>query len=327
MTMLSRRALLGATTVGVMLPGLSRAADQPFGPWLEAVRREALAEGISPAILDAALTGIEPIERVIELDRRQPEGRWTHAEYLERVVPASRIDQGRRLLAEHRALLTPVAARYGVQPRFIVALWGIETSYGGHTGGFSVINALATLAWDGRRSTFFRAELMNALRILDEGHIAPADMKGSWAGAMGQSQFMPSSFNAYAVDFDGDGRRDIWNSLPDVFGSAANYLKSHGWNGSWTWGREVRVPGGLDESLFDLDVERDLGWWQERGVRRLNGADLPGVRLNASLIRPDGPGGRAFLVYDNFRVIMRWNRSTYFATAVGLLSDAIAGIG
>jgi membrane-bound lytic murein transglycosylase B len=260
---------------------------------------------------------------VIELDRRQIEGRITYKEYRERLLSEERIERGRELLKEHRELLERVAAEYGVQPRFIVALWGIETSYGSWSGSTPVIGALATLAYDGRRAAFFRSELLHALRILDEGHIEVDDMLGSWAGAMGQSQFMPSSYVRNAVDFDGDGRRDIWGSLPDTFASIANYLARAGWNDRRTWGREVGLPAGLGDGLDGLEVRHSLPAWNDLGVRRADGTPLPLVALEASLLRTDDGQGPAYLVYDNFRVLMAWNRSTYFGLTVGQLADLI----
>jgi membrane-bound lytic murein transglycosylase B len=308
----------------ILIAAAEPAAEQlTFASWLEAFRAEAEAEGISPATLDQALAGLEPIPRVLELDQRQPEGRLTFRDYNRRVLSDARIARGRELLREHQDLLARVAADYGVQPRFIVALWGIETNYGSYTGDYPVIGALATLAHDGRRAELFRKELLQALRIVDQGDVAPAAMIGSWAGAMGQSQFMPSSYLAHAVDYDGDGRRDIWSSQPDVFASIANYLASAGWNDRYTWGRQVRLPGELQAAAAGLDVVKPLPHWQALGIRRLNGADLPAVALDAALLQMDDRAGPAYLVYQNFRVLMRWNRSTYFALTVGELADLI----
>lgn len=312
-----RRAV--AAFVVLCAPGA--AADDSFDLWLADLRAEALAAGVGEAALDAALREAKPLPRVLELDRRQPETRMTAREYLDLVAPDSRVEAARVRLARHRPTLDAIAERYGVQPRFIVALWGIESDFGRRTGSFGVVPALATLAWDGRRSAFFRGELLAALRILDEGHIAAGDMLGSWAGAMGQCQFMPSSFLAYAVDRDGDGRRDIWGTLDDVFASIANYLAHADWRGDQTWGRGVRLPPGFDGRLIGLDVVKPIGDWQALGVRRPDGTDLPTRSLPASLVRPDGEGGDAWLVYDNFRATLRWNRSTYFALAVGQLAD------
>lgn len=312
-------------SVFALIISLSNAHASGFSEWVDSLKTEARQQGISPALLDQALSGVEPIPRVIELDRKQPESRLSFAQYKTRVINQARIDKGRRLLREHREELEQVSAQYGVPPQFIVALWGIETSYGDNTGGFDVIPALATLAYDGRRSAFFRSELLKALKILDEGHIRLADMRGSWAGAMGQNQFMPSSFIAYAVDHNGDGRRDIWTTLPDVFASTANYLKRSGWKADQRWGRRVELPGTFPESLTGLDSKRSLQEWKNMGITQPGGAPLPVVGgMKASIILPDGASGPAYLVYDNYRVIMRWNKSIYFATSVGLLADLIA---
>lgn len=301
-----------------------RAAEIEFDAWLKAFRKEAIERGVPAAIVDQSLAGVAPIPRVLELDRRQPETTLTFDEYIARVVNGARVETGRARLQEHRDVLTRVSQTYNVQPRFIVALWGIETDFGRLTGTFSIIASLATLAYDGRRSAFFREELHNALKIVARGNIAPQELRGSWAGAMGQSQFMPSSYLAYAVDFDGDGRADIWNSRADVFASAANYLSKVGWRGEETWGREVRLPDGFDRSLVDhTKIQKALAEWQSLGVRRTDGGDLPSRELTASLIQPGGAGGQSFLIYNNYRVLLRWNRSLYFATAVGFLADRI----
>ena len=299
------------------------AAEPEFEVWLEGVRAEALANGVRRETVEAALTELAPIPRVIELDRRQPEGVLSYDQYMTRVIPDSRVQRGRELLAQYRPLLEAVASRYGVPAPYMVALWGIETGFGRHTGGFSVIAALATLAHDGRRSDFFRKELMNALRILDEGHIALDDMIGSWAGAMGQCQFMPSSFVDFAVDHDGDGHKDIWSTQADVFASTANYLANSGWQADQDWGFEVRIPDGLDPALVGTGVMKGLVEWQALGVRRYDGSDLPNHGADAQLIMPEDMAGPAFLVHDNFETILKWNRSTFFALAVGQLADRI----
>lgn len=307
---------------------LAQSSDPPsFSAWLDGVKQEARSQGIGEATLDAAFRDAKPIERVLELDRRQPEFTRTFWGYLDSFVPRQRIDRGRQLLARHGPLLRQVADRYGVQPRFLVAFWGVETNFGDYTGGFPVIGAVATLAHDTRRSDFFRAELMHALRILDEGHIAPDAMKGSWAGAMGQPQFMPSTFTGYAVDGNGDGRKDIWTDLDDVFSSAANYLASIGWNDSETWGREVRLPAGFDLTMVGQGMPRPIGEWQSLGVRRANGANLPVANIEGSIVLPAGYKGPAFLVYGNFEAIMTWNRSVFYALAVGHFSDRLKGLG
>ncbi len=318
-----RRFGLTVALAGILLAHPAFAQHQPFDAWLADLRQEALDQGIAAATLDKALGGLELIPEVIERDRRQPEGRFTFQEYNQRVLSASRIERGRQLYRDHRALLDRVAADYGVQPRFIVALWGVESSYGSHGGEFPVIGALATLAHDGRRPSFFRSELLKALHILDHSDIPADRMMGSWAGAMGQSQFMPSSYDAYAVDYDGDGHRDIWTSLPDVLASIANYLAKAGWNDRYTWGRKVQLSAAIDGDLAGLNVIKPLPEWQGLGVRATDGTNLPKAPLEASLLHTDDGQGPAYLVYPNFRVLMAWNRSTYFALTVGELADLI----
>ena len=298
--------------------------SQSFEDWRAALRTEALAKGITDNVFDTAFSGVQPIERVIELDRRQPEFTMTLETYLSKVVSGTRVKKARQKLAEHKQILAEVSEKFGVQPRFIVALWGIETNFGQHTGGFSVIAALATLAYDGRRSAYFRGELLNALKIIQDGHITAANMKGSWAGAMGQSQFMPSSFLNYAFDYDQDGKRDIWGTRKDVFASIANYLSSVGWRDDITWGREVALPKTLEgKELSDKKTVKRLSDWQQLGVRRLDGGDLPKRDLKARLVVPDRGKGRAFLAYANYDNILKWNRSNFFAIAVGRLADQI----
>lgn len=299
--------------------------EQPFVEWLEQFKLDARAQGISGATVEDALSDIEPIPRVIELDRSQPEFTLTFREYLSSVGSDARIERGRQRLEKYRSLLESASDKYGVPPQVIVALWGIETDFGRLTGGFQVIPALATLAHDGRRSEFFRKELYNALTIIDQGHISANDMVGSWAGAMGQCQFMPSSFLRAAVDSDGDGRKDIWKTQADVFASAANLLLNNGWTRGRIWGRPVSLPDSFDPALAGLETTKTLAEWQRIGVRRFDGRALPRVDITASVIMPEGAGGSAFIVYDNFRAILRWNRSNFFALTVGYLSDRIGG--
>jgi len=287
---------------------------------------EASERGISDETLDTALRGVEPLVRVIELDRRQPEAAGTFISYLSRRVDDRRSSRGQAMLARHRALLNRIYTEYGVPPRFLVALWGLETSFGQNRGGFRVIDALATLAYDPRRARYFRAELLDALRIIDEGHITPDNMIGSWAGATGQMQFMPSTFLRHAVDYTGNGRKDIWGSLPDAFASAANYLSSTGWRTGETWGREVLLPADFDTKLASLDRKKPLQEWSALGVRRIDGTALPRTAMEGSIVLPQGPGGPAFLVYHNFRVLLHWNRSVNYAISVGHLADRIAGM-
>ena len=317
--------VLAAGLIAIMAPAIALANPQDFSGWLDGVRAEARASGISESTISLALSGLTPLPRVIELDRNQPESTLRFEEYLVRVVSEKRVEQGRALMSENAALLQQVAERFRVQPRFIIALWGVESDYGRLTGEFNVLAALATLAYDGRRSAYFRKELLQALRIVDAGHISAAAMTGSWAGAMGQNQFMPSSFLDFAVDFDGDGRRNIWSSRADVFASIANYLARSGWNGGQGWGQQVRLPVGFDQSLITMDQRRALEEWRRLGVTLADGRPLPAAGLAASLAQPAGRGGAVYLVNDNYRTILRWNRSLYFATAVGHLADRLGG--
>ncbi|MGB1873058.1 MAG: lytic murein transglycosylase [Candidatus Puniceispirillaceae bacterium] len=319
--------MLAILLVGFASPAI--AAEQPFDEWLVDLRAEARSVGISQATLDAALSGVKPLPRVIELDRNQPEFTLTFEEYLGKFVSPWRRKTAARMLIEHADILDRVAKKYGVQKRYIVTFWGMETSFGKYLGSFNIPQSLATLAHDGRRSAYFRKELLNALRIIEDGHIKAADMKGSWAGAMGQSQFMPSSFLNFAEDWDGDGRRDIWGTTEDVFASTANYLAKAGWRDDITWGREVRLPSDLviagkgATKLFETKSHHPLSVWQQAGVRSADGSDLPGRQLAARLVMPEGIGGPAYLVYSNYDSILRWNRSNYYALAIGILSDSL----
>ncbi len=310
--------------LGTLIASPALAQSQSFDQWLAQTRRDAAAEGVSQATINAALTNIQPIQKVIDLDRKQPEHKITFAQYKKNVVNQARIDKGRRLMDTYRVPLAEVERRYGVAPQYVVALWGIETNFGSNTGGFNVVPALATLAWEGRRASFFKAELINALKIIDAGHISADAMKGSWAGAMGQNQFMPSSFNRFAVDGDGDGRRDIWTNEKDVFASTANYLSKSGWTAGQRWGRKVVLPPGFNPDLATPKLGKPISYWAQLGVRQADGSALPTDNMTASIVAPDGINGDAYIVYGNYQTIMDWNRSTYFATSVGLLADLIA---
>ncbi len=299
-------------------------SHQSFTAWQAELRTEALSKGISADTFDTAFVGVAPIARVLELDRSQPEFTLTLDSYLNKVVSATRVKRARQKLVEHRAILKEVSEKFGVQPRFIVALWGIETNFGQHTGGFSVIAALSTLAYDGRRSAYFRKELLNALQIIEEGHIKSGDMKGSWAGAMGQSQFMPSSFLSYAFDYNGDGRRDIWQTQHDVFASIANYLSSVGWRDDLTWGRRVFVPDTIDgKKLSDAKTKKTMDEWRALGLKNADGEALPKRNLTSRLVVPSRNDGKAYIAYANYDNILKWNRSNFFAIAVGTLADMI----
>jgi membrane-bound lytic murein transglycosylase B len=317
-------AVLGLIGLAIILLSQTMAQQQDFAVWLREFRVEAKQTGISDKTLDAALTGLRPLSRVIELDRKQPETTLTYSQYVQRVLSPARALEGKTLLNTHRVLLTEIGTAYGVPPAIIVALWGIESDYGEGTGNFSVIASLATLAYDGRRSAMFRRELLEALKIIDEGHISVKAMLGSWAGAMGQNQFMPSSFRQFAVDYNGDGRRDIWNTPADVFASIANYLARSGWQQQESWGCRAIVPATMDTALAGLEVRKTLATWQALGLQSSCG-ERNGATLQASLLLPEGPGGPAFLVYNNYHALLKWNRSNYFALTVGQLADAIGG--
>lgn len=317
-----------ALIVGVMLScSVSAESRIDFSQYIKGLEQEARQLGISEQTIKQAFANVNYKPRAVTADRNQPEKKLTLDEYIPKAVPEWKIEQANALYKKHYKTLHRIGQEYGVQPRFIVALWGVESNFGKFTGGYNVIDALVTLAYDGRREAFFRKETMAALQILDENHISIENMKGSWAGAMGQSQFMPSSFVAYAMDGNGDGKKDIWNTEADVFASAANYLKSHGWDDNYTWGRQVIVPSSLNEALQGREQEKakKIGEWNQLGIKRLNGSSLPKLNkdIDAWLIMPDDKNGRAYLIYNNYQVLMKWNRSYYFGLAVSHLADKI----
>jgi membrane-bound lytic murein transglycosylase B len=305
---------------------VEKSMEKPdFPTWLAAFRQDALARGISQTTLDAALGDVQPIPKVLELDQRQPEFVDTFWNYLDARITGKQLKLGKDRLWTYRKLLNPIQRRHGVPAALLVSLWGMETRYGAHLGGFHIPAALATLAHDGRRAAFFREELLNALRIVQEGHIAAADMKGSWAGAMGQMQFMPSTFLGNAVDSDGDGRKDVWRSLPDALDSGAQYLSHLGWQSDELWGREVRLPNGFDYSQATLGHKKTVNEWGSQGVTLADGKPLPRSDLPGAILLPQGHAGPAFLVYRNFEVVMAWNRSINYALSVLLLADRLQG--
>nr|WP_320050327.1 lytic murein transglycosylase [uncultured Desulfuromonas sp.] len=305
-------------------PAISAVCSSKFSTWLEELRVEAQASGISTTTLDKALSSIcEPQKKVIHHDRNQPEQKKSLAQYLQGKINPTRVKHGRNMLQRYPTWLSRIEQRYGVPRRYLVALWGIETHYGDYPGNFPVIQSLATLAYDSRRSAYFRKELLSALKILDDGHVSLARMKGSWAGAMGQCQFMPSSFYHYGVDGNHDGRIDIWATIPDIFASMANYLEQARWQTGESWGRQVTIPQELDQQLVGLNTRLSLTQWSQYGIRQINKKALPSSELKASLLLPDGATGPAYLVYDNFRALLRWNRSHRFAIAVGTLADKL----
>ena len=317
---------------------VEQVAQKPtFEQYIEQLKQEALTKGFSQALLDSSFANVTFHKRAVKADRNQPETVETLDTYLPKRVPNWKIKKARALYKKHKPMLTEIGNKYGVQPRFIVSLWGLETNFGKYMGNFNVVSALSTLAYEGRREVFFKKQLWAALTILDQGHITIEDMKGSWAGAMGQNQFMPTSFLSYAVDGDGDGKIDIWGNQADVFSSMANYLKTEGWNDDLTWGRQVKLPQAFDNALAIpkntgsrknwlkawSKTEKSLQEWQQLGVRRADGTDLPKVDIKAALVFPDDANGRAYLAYNNYKSLMHWNLSYYFVSSVGHLSDRI----
>lgn len=295
-----------------------------FARWVAAFRKRAAAQGVSQATLDRAFGPAEFLPRIIELDNRQPEFSRAIWDYLDTAVSDTRVAHGRDKLSAYGGIANRDTAQYGVPAAVLMAIWGIESNYGGNFGNYETIDALATLGYDGRRQTFAENQLYAAMKILDNGDIARADMRGSWAGAMGNTQFLPTSFLSYAVDADGDGRRDIWGSIPDTLASTANYLAKNGWQASQPWGREIALPADFDYAQADGDTKRSTAAWRAAGVRAVDSRGLPNFDA-AAIIAPAGASGPAFMVGPNFRVILRYNNATSYALAVGLLADRIVG--
>jgi membrane-bound lytic murein transglycosylase B len=302
-------------------------AQDDFKACLTQLRAKAVADGIPPARADAVLSTVHQRPQVVEADRNQPELIETFADYLGRRVTDRRIEMGREALRRYADVLARVEAKYGVPAEILVAFWGLETDYGRVLGDVPIFDSLATLACGERRAEYFTTELVNALEIVGRDGVRPAEMTGSWAGAMGHTQFMPSVYLEDAVDGDGDGVVDLWHSVPDAFASAANFLRRLGWKRGWRWGREVELPDGFDYYQSGLERSRTLAEWRRAGVRRTDGRLVDGYDERASLLLPAGHEGPAFLVYANFGTVMKWNRSELFALAIALLSDRIAGGG
>ncbi|NHN87600.1 lytic murein transglycosylase [Acetobacter conturbans] len=330
--MIGRRAALGGLAlVGTGSAGLvrirgaqaaTRHATGAYSEFLTGVRSQALGMGLSETIVGEALAQThQPNAKVLQLDRHQPEFTMTWAQYRAKVLTQAKIDAGRTAYTGQHGTLTSVEASTGVDRSPVMGIWGLESYYGRITGGFNIVDALATLAYDGRRASFFRSELLKALQILNEGRIAPAAMSGSYAGAMGQPQFMPSAYLKYARAFDGSSRADIWKSVPDVLMSIGNYLGKSGWRTGEPWGQAITVPETLPQSEVGRDRTRTLSAWMEAGVRRQDGTAFTRPAIEGAIVRPDGAGGEAFMVYHNFNVIRRYNPSDYYALGVGLMGD------
>lgn len=318
------QAVIVAFALSLSIPH-AEASNPQFGECISQIKDQARIEGISDQTIQQVLGKARYLPRVIELDRRQPEFTQTFANYFGTRISEERIQRGRELLTRHRELLRQIERESGIPAQFLVSFWGLETNYGGFFGDFRITDSLATLACDPRRSGYFTQELLNAMRIVDAGDIAAERMIGSWAGAMGHMQFMPSTFLRYARDIDGDGRRDLWGSIPDAMGSAANFLRQLGWVPGLNWGQEVRLPPSFDYSLAGRDQLMSYAEWQRLGVAAISGASLGPAEQKAALLVPSGHQGPAFLVTQNFHVIMRWNRSEFYALSVGHLADRIAG--
>ncbi len=325
----SATLLLAGLTLTSVDPAAANTGEASLESCLGGIAGQAVSRGVPQTAVDQALASVRPLPRVLELENRQPEFTLSFGRYLDRLVTEQRIEQGRTMLSRHGPLLQQVSARYQVQPRFIVAFWALETNFGQNLGSFRTLDALATLACQGRRKDFFSTQLVEALQLLGRGEITADAMVGSWAGALGHVQFIPSTYQAYAVDHDGDGRRDLWGSLPDAFASAANYLSQLGWNDEQTWGREVRLPGSFDWQLVSIETKpemrKSLADWSKLGVTKADGSPLPKVDIEGAIITPAGHRGPAFMVYGNYSRILDWNRSILYAVAIGHLSDRLIG--
>ncbi len=313
-------------TLLLLLSGSGVAADD-FQSCLAGLQERARERGIDAQIVDQVIPGLKQQPRVLELDRQQPEFIKTFAEYINARVTDKRVARGRELYARHREFLKGLTRQYGIPGHYLVAFWGLETNFGSFLGSTPTLDALATLACDQRRSEFFTGELLTALELVQRDNLEPGGMKGSWAGAMGHTQFMPSTYEKAAVDGNGDGRIDLWGTPEDALASGANFLAQLGWQRGLRWGREVILPENFDWQQVGLDTQTTIRRWAEAGLRRADGHPLPAADVDASIIVPAGHRGPAFMVYDNFRVIMGWNRSEFYALSVGHLADRIAGGG
>lgn len=300
---------------------------QSFNAWLADFKDYALKKGVSSEVFEQAFKGVTPDKDVIKADYSQPEFTRPVWEYLNTAVSATRISNGEKKIAEHKATLDELERFYQVDQQVMVSIWGMESGYGAFTGNKNVIRSLATLAYEGRRISFAREQLIAALKILENGDVKSNDMLGSWAGAMGQTQFIPTTYLAMAVDFDKDGHRNIWTSVPDALASTANYLKSSGWQHKETWGHEVKLPSNFNYYQTDISTKKSVAQWSAQGVRLVNGQPIPVAEnnLQAAIILPAGAHGPAFIVYRNFFAIMKYNNSTAYALAVSLLMDNLKG--
>lgn len=321
-----RLSAILCSLLALLLSTTTLSADrEAFDGCVAGLGDRAARAGVDAALLDRVIPALSPVERVIELDRKQPEFLQTFGEYLGARVTEARVDRGRELLATHREFLDGLLASYGVPPRYLVAFWGLETNFGSYLGNVPTLDALATLACDRRRGEFFAGEFVNALQLVQRERLPVERLRGSWAGAVGHTQFMPSSYLRYAVDGDGDGQVDLWESEQDALASGANFLRSLGWTPGLRWGRRVALPEEFPYQLAELGITRSLREWVSLGVTRVDGSALPPLEIDASVLLPAGHRGPVFLVYDNFEVVMRWNQSQSYALSVGLLADRLVG--
>lgn len=319
---LLKTTILAATTALLAGPAL---AQSDFRDCLQTIKSEAMRQGVSAAIADRAFQNLTADQKVVDLDSRQPEFSLTYSKYVGGSVTPDRITKGQQRMAQHRGLLDQLQSEYGVPPQYIMAFWGIETNYGTFMGDFQVVRSVATLACMTKRRDFFSNETVQALRILAMNHMTREQMRGSWAGAMGNMQFMPSTFMKYGVDRTGDGRIDLWNSLPDAFASAANFLRGIGWKPGLPASEEVFLPQGFPLDQADTTVEKPVRAWAQMGVKKAGGGALPASDEPSSIILPAGYRGPAFILYPNFKAVMNWNRSTLYALSVAILAQQIAG--
>ena len=316
--------LISSMLVSSFVPILAQASNQSWRQWVYELKLDAVDQGIRPAFFDRMFAGISPNKRVTHFSRTQPERRLTFREYRNTRASKYRILIGKRKFKKHRTILEKIGKEYGVSPCYIASIWGMETSYGNFMGSFPVIRSLATLAYSSKRKAYFRSELLHALNILQQGHVSVKDYKGEWAGASGHPQFMPSSWIKYAQDYNGDGKKDIWKTLPDVFASIANYLKQKGWIAGEPVRIQVSAPYSINRNLMGLKNELPVSEWSQMGVRAENGSRLPSRNLQASLVEPYG--GPYFLVFNNFKVVMRYNNSIYYAGSIAYMADQICKV-
>ncbi|QBF84475.1 lytic murein transglycosylase [Shewanella maritima] len=328
---MAKTRLLTSTSVFVApaLLAMSVSADAANPPEFDQcvieLKSTAKQQGISQTIIDSSVANLKYVPKVIELDRRQPEFTTTFGDYIGKRVTDWRVQQGRKLLREHKDLLDKLTKQYGIPGQYIVSFWGLETNFGSYKGKMPVLDSLATLACDPRRSDYFTGELMQALRLKQQYGFSDEKMVGSWAGAMGHTQFMPTNYLKYAVDGNGDGKADLWDSTEDALTSAANFLQQLGWKANERWGREVLLPENYDFSALGVKNTMPLTQWAQKQLTQVSGKPLATPDMDAALYVPAGHKGPAFLGYDNFKVIMRWNRSEFYAIAVGHLADRING--